>query len=121
MKSEITANQSAKATERYKPHYTSEYTDDAWEVTVTIPGAKRDDISVTIENEILEIVATRSMDYPAGWTRHTGSAADRRYELRLDIGPEVDDSNIEASLNHGQLSLRLPLREEVKPRNIPIT
>ncbi|MEM7700245.1 MAG: Hsp20/alpha crystallin family protein [Verrucomicrobiota bacterium] len=43
-----------------------------------------------------------------------------RYRLRLDVGPEVDSSKIEANLNEGLLTLRLPLREESKPRSIEV-
>ena len=105
---------------RYKPHYTSNYSEDAWEVKVAMPGVKKEDVELSVENEIMEIVGLRRMDHPEGWKRLTGSSDDRRYELRLDVGPEVEDSKIEAKLASGELLIRLPLKEEAKPRSIPV-
>lgn len=104
----------------YKPHYTSRYDEESWEVSVTLPGVKKTDLSVTVESEILEIVATRSSNRPEGWKPLGDYPPERQYRLRLDVGPEVDPAGISASLNDGILTLRLPLKEEVKPVSIKI-
>lgn len=122
MNSEIETNCAPeKKLERFKPHYSSEYSDDAWEVKVALPGVLKEDLTVSVENEILEIGGLRRNVEPDGWKRLTGSDADRRYELKLDVGPEVDDSKIEAKLEYGELVIRLPLKEEAKPKNIQVT
>ena len=39
----------------YKPRYSSHYSDDQWEILVQLPGVKKEQLTVTIENEIMEI------------------------------------------------------------------
>lgn len=107
--------------ERFKPHYTSEYSEEAWEVTVALPGVAKTDVDVTIEDEILEVTGLRKTSHPESWKRLSGYDSDRRYELRLDVGPEVDGSKIEASLQDGELLLQLPLKEAAKPLSIPVS
>jgi len=106
---------------RYKPHYTSTYSDDAWEVKIAMPGVEKSNLDIAIENEILEVVGLRKVETPEGWTRLSGNDADRQYELRLDVGPEVDDTKIEAKLEIGEVIVRLPLKDEAKPKTIPVS
>ena len=103
-----------------KPRYQSRYDDEAWEVTVHLPGVKTGEVDVTVENEVLEIQAARRFEKPKGWRPLGDYVTDRDYRLRLDVGPEVDETLIAASLKDGILALRLPLREEVKPRSIEV-
>lgn len=110
-----------KPVRTYRPHYTSRYDHEAWEVAVRLPGAKKEDVSVTVENEILEISAFRRLETPEGWRPLGHHESEKRWQLRLDVGPEVDESRISGKLADGVLTLRLPLREELKPRNIEIS
>lgn len=104
----------------YKPRYTSHYDQHSWEVEVSLPGVKKEHLHVTVENEILEIRAARVTDVPEGWRPLADYPTEKNYRLRLDVGPEVDPTGIDADLKDGVLTLRLPLREEVKPRNIEV-
>jgi HSP20 family protein len=110
----------ARSLPTYRPHYTSRYDQHAWEVAVRLPGVSRENVSVTVENEILEVKATRHFDLPEGWRPLGQHEPSRSYRLRLDVGPEVDETRISGGLEDGVLTLRLPLREEVKPRSIEI-
>ena len=85
-----------------------------------MPGVRKADLSVTVENEILEILATRITHRPEGWNPLGDYPSEREYWLRLDVGPEVDPAGIVASLNDGVLTLRLPLKDEVKPLSIEV-
>lgn len=104
----------------YKPRYRSHYSEDAWEVKVSLPGVEKEQLAVTVENEIMEIKATRLLDTPEGWRPLADYPAEKNYRLRLDVGPEVDPEGVTAELKAGILVLRLPLREEVKPRTIEV-
>lgn len=104
----------------HRPYHTSRYDAEAWEVAVHLPGAKKEDVSVTVENEVLEVDATRRFEKPESWRPLGHHEPVKRWRLRLDVGPEVDESRISAALEDGVLTLRLPLREELKPRSIEI-
>lgn len=103
-----------------KPRYESRYDEQSWEVAVALPGVDREDVSVSIENEILELSALRRRDVPESFRPLGEYPEEKRYRLRLDVGPEVDPDGIDAKLEDGLLVLRLPLREEVKARSIPV-
>ncbi len=103
-----------------KPHYSSRYDDEAWEVSVTLPGVKKEDVEVSVEKEILDLKAKRIFDAPEGWRPLGDDQSDRSYRLRLDVGPEVDPAGVSAGLEDGVLTLRLPLREESKSRSIEV-
>lgn len=104
-----------------RPRYSSQYSENAWEVVVELPGVVKEHLDVTVENEILEIRATRLIDTPENWRPLAEYPSEKNYRLRLDVGPEVDPSGISAGLENGVLSLKLPLREEVKPRKIEVS
>jgi HSP20 family protein len=104
----------------YKPRYSSHYSDDQWEILVQLPGVKKEQLTVTIENEIMEIEATRLLNAPEDWKPLAEYPAEKNYRLRLDVGPEVNPEGVTAELTDGVLDLRLPLREEVKPRTIEV-
>lgn len=103
-----------------KPRYSSHYSDDQWEILVQLAGVKKEQLTVTIENEIMEIEATRLLDAPEYWKPLAEYPAEKNYRLRLDVGPEVNPEGVTAELTDGVLDLRLPLREEVKPRTIEV-
>lgn len=104
----------------YRPRYSSRYDEESWEVRVSLPGVKKEHLHVTVENEILEVKATRLLDAPEGWRPLAEYPSEKNYRLRLDVGPEVAPEGITADLSDGILTLRLPLREEVKPRTIEV-
>jgi HSP20 family molecular chaperone IbpA len=68
----------------------------------------------------MEIEATRLLDAPEDWKPLAEYPAEKNYRLRLDVGPEVNPEGVTAELTDGVLDLRLPLREEVKPRTIEV-
>jgi HSP20 family protein len=109
-----------KAVHPSRPYHTSRYDQEAWEVSVRLPGARKEDVTASIENEVLEVNAVTRFDVPEGWRPLGRYENERHWRLRLDVGPEVDHTRISGSLEDGVLTLRLPLREEVKPRSIEI-
>lgn len=103
-----------------RPRYSSRYDEEAWIVSVELPGVRKEDVKATVENEILEIVARRQLETPESWRPLASYETERCWRLRLDVGPEVDEARVAASLEDGVLTLRLPLRDEVRPRTVEI-
>lgn len=101
-----------------RPNYTSHYDDEAWEVAVTLAGVKKDQVRVSIENEILNIEASRGPSVPRDWEPLGHYPEEIFYQLKLDVGPEVAPEKISAVQEDGILILRLPLRETSKPKVI---
>lgn len=94
--------------------------DGAWEVAVVLPGVTRQDIDVRFEDETLEISATRRVDVPEGWRPLRREIPACRFVLELTVRVPVDRDAVSARLENGVLTLRLPKREEAKPRRIAV-
>jgi HSP20 family protein len=90
-------------------------------VKAELPDMKREDISVTFENNVLTLRGERKVTDEV--------ASDRFQRLERFYGTfsrsftfpsTVDASNISATYKDGVLTIRLPQREEAKPRQISV-
>ncbi len=105
-----------------EPRYTTRRIDEhTWELGVALPGVKRDDVSISLEDNALEIHARRSHGVPEHWRPvQLERATPTAYRLELSLGIDVDPERISAKLEDGILTLRLPVSESAKPRRIAV-
>lgn len=92
-------------------------------VEAELPGFKRDEVEITLEQGMLNITAERRQEQKSGdddQGRLLNERSFRRYHRSFNVPTTVDDANIEAYLEDGVLHLTLPKRAEVKPRKIAI-
>lgn len=99
------------------------YTTDAHDVVlkVDLPEMKREDISVTFENNVLTLKGERKFEGET--SRENYQRIERFYgtfSRSFTIPATVDASRISASYKDGVLSVRLPQREEARPKQITI-
>jgi HSP20 family protein len=86
-----------------------------------LPEVKREDISVTFENNVLTLKGERKFenDVPRDgyqrFERFYGS-----FNRSFTLPSTVDATNISASYKDGVLTVRLPQREDAKPKQITI-
>ena len=90
-------------------------------VTVDLPGMKREDIKVTLENQVLLIEGERkpAADVaPEDVQRlERGVGAFRR---SFTLPATVDASRVDASYQDGVLTVKLPRREDTRSKQIPV-
>jgi HSP20 family protein len=96
----------------------SEQKDGRLQVVVEMPGVRKDDLEIKVENSELRIEARRD------------ASPERRYLLReraegdflrmFTLDETVDPTKIDAVLEKGILTLTLDLKEQVKPRTIRV-
>jgi HSP20 family molecular chaperone IbpA len=103
-----------------RPYFRSQEDEDGATLLVAIPGVKKDDLKLTLHESNLKIEADRSDVLPEGWRTHRDTAASRRYALNVHLTSRFDGTNTTASLEDGILTLRVPVREEAKPRHIAV-
>jgi HSP20 family protein len=91
-------------------------------VKAELPGVKKEDIDVSVENGVLTINAeTRSEteekegDRVIRQERRYG-----KYVRSLRLGKAVDEKKVKATYKDGILELVLPKAEEVKPKKISV-
>jgi HSP20 family protein len=104
-----------------RPHYDIVENEDAFNVQVRLPGVNRDGVDISLEEDTLTVVATRTDTIPESWRplRRELQRGDYRLSLRLNVA--VNDAEIKAQVADGVLDLSLPKADEVKPRKIKIS
>ena len=103
-----------------RPVYHSARVDDEWEVTVEMPGVKRKDVSVSLEQGELTVFGRRSDSVPQGWRPLYEERRKADYRLCLQLNFEADPEGISANLADGVLKVRLPEHAAAKPRQIEV-
>ena len=93
-------------------------TEDAYEVDIDLPGFKKDEVTITVENGYLNISAVKGLDKDEK-EKETGKYIRKeRYAgactRSFYVGEEVDPGEIKAEFKHGILKLFVP-KKEAKP------
>lgn len=99
------------------------YETDAHEVIVKaeLPEMKREDIGITFENQVLTIRGERTIDPKI--RRNSYQRLERAYgafSRSFTIPSNLDTARITAIYRDGVLTVRLPQREEAKPKQIEV-
>ena len=83
-----------------------------------MPGVKKDDIMVNIDNGRLTLSGTRilSSQGAAEWEEF----GDVEYQRAFSVPPTIDLEEVKAELKEGMLALHLPKSEAAKPRIVEI-
>jgi HSP20 family molecular chaperone IbpA len=103
-----------------KPLYEVKETDDAYALTVQLPGVAKDGLSITAEDGTLTIRGERGWKRPVGWTSLYRESSDLPFELSLQHDNAIDLDKINAELRDGVLRVALPKTEARKPRKIAV-
>lgn len=86
-----------------------------------LPGVARDNVNVAVENGLLTIRATFAK--VAEESKNHYHLCERRsgeYRRSFKLPTTADAEKIDATLKDGILTLRIPTREEAKPRQIEV-
>ena len=103
-----------------KPVHEVAESDEAFELTVNLPGVSKDGLEVTSDTDEIRIVGRRSWKRPEGWTALHRESVAATYELVLTHENALNNDKIAAQLRDGVLSVTLPKAEQIKPRKISI-
>ena len=90
-------------------------------IKAELPEIKREDITVTFEQNVLTISGERqaSFDLDKG-TYHRSERTHGRFTRSFTLPAMVDGTRIAASYKDGVLTVRAPQREEAKPKQITV-
>lgn len=93
---------------------------DALQMIAEVPGLSKEDLSIRIQGNYLELSGTRKSDAPEGYTTHRAERPTATFSRSFTLPADVDTDKIEAVLTDGILSLVLPKAEAAKPKQITI-
>ena len=103
-----------------RPTYHVRPVEGAYEVGVVLPGVAREDITVRLDDSHLYVEGRRPAFQPEGWRELRREIGGVTFQLDLRVTVPLDANAVSARLENGILSLRLPLREEAKPKEIVV-
>ncbi len=86
-----------------------------------LPDMSREDIDITVENFVLTIKGEKKLSTEV--KEEQFHHVERRYgsfSRSFSLPQTVDASRVAAEYKNGVLTVRLPLREEAKPRTIKV-
>ena len=90
-------------------------------VEAELPGFRKEDVDITLENQMLTISAERKADEKnekGGYLLRERRYS--RFQRGFTLPPTVDEQTVNAKLNDGVLTITLNKREETKPRKITV-
>ena len=90
-------------------------------IKAELPGMKREDLDITFENSVLTLKGERKIEHEI--TRDRFQRMERfkgSFSRSFTLPPTIDAATINASYKDGVLTVRLPQREESKPKQIAV-
>lgn len=97
--------------------------DDAYFVEVELPGVKKEDISIDVNEDILTISGERKIkEEQKDENFYKVESQYGKFERSFNLPEDVDTDNIEATSNNGVLEIKIPKNQKVekKPKKIEI-
>ncbi len=85
-----------------------------------VPGVDPEKIDVTVDRGVLTVSASREETKTEGESPVVRERLFGSFTRSVRLPDNLDADNIEASEHDGVLELRIPVREEAKPRKIAI-
>ena len=89
-------------------------------VKMDLPGVKREEIKVSFENQTLVIEGERKITAEAADQLHRSERGAGAFRRSFTLPNAVDGSRVDASYQDGVLTIKLPRREEARPRQIQV-
>lgn len=93
---------------------------DAYMILAQLPGAKKSDVSIKIENQSLKIMAKMPVKQFEEKKFILNESVIGHYYRTFKLSDSINIDDIEARLEDGILALHLPKSEKAKPKTIEI-
>ena len=94
---------------------------DHWVAVLDLPGVDPASIDLTVEKNVLSVTAERNWQPQEGQEVLVAERPQGRFTRQLYLGDGLDTDRIQASYEHGVLTVHLPVAEQSKPRKVEIT
>lgn len=94
-------------------------TTDGYTLEVEMPGVRKENLEMWVENNELTILGRRSTPSVEGTLVHRESRSES-FRRSFELDPSIDAASISAKIDQGVVTLTLPKAEQVKPRKIAV-
>ncbi len=97
-----------------------EETDDAWIAEIELPGIDKRDLEIEVSTNRLSVSGERHDKVRTGNVRrHTRTVG--RFHFELTVPEAIDPDKVQADLEHGVLTVRIPKPADSTPRRIQVS
>jgi HSP20 family protein len=108
-------------TRTWTPPVDIQETDDSYRIQAELPGLTKDDIQITLENNVLRLSGERKFEKDVKKENYhrverTYGTFSRAFALPTQVSPD----KVEAKFDSGVLTIVVPKAEQAKPRRIAI-
>ena len=93
---------------------------DHFYVDAELPGFRKEDVDITLENQTLTISAERKEEEEKKGDLLVHERRYRQFLRSFTLQPTVDEKSVDAKLNDGVLTVTLNKREETRPRKVQV-
>lgn len=95
-------------------------TEDSYKVEVELPGFKLEDLNLKLDKHILRISSKLENSEEDGRRYIIKERVCKEFDRTLSIGSDIDEDKIKASFQNGILTIDMPKKEEVVPKQINV-
>ena len=93
---------------------------DGYVVKLEVPGIGPENVNIESEGRTLTISGKREVPPPSEGSFHRRERGAGQFARSFQLPADVDTARAEASYKHGILTVRIPKKEEAKPRQIAV-
>ncbi len=105
----------------FKPRSEIVKTEHGFEVKVSIPGVKEEDVKIELDGNLLTISGEHKSEHTDTNINVLRSEISYgKFSRSFTLTSDIDQSKIEAEFKHGMLKVSLPVSEKAMPKTIEI-
>ncbi|GIW42437.1 MAG: hypothetical protein KatS3mg076_3014 [Candidatus Binatia bacterium] len=94
--------------------------DSAIVIKAELPGMRREDVDVVVEDDKVTIRGTRSLSYPPSCRFHRREREEGSFRRVIRLPSRLDNERATAAYRNGILTITIPKPAEAAPRKIPV-
>lgn len=95
-------------------------TEKEFEITLALPGMRKDDINISFENNTITISGERELKEEEGTKYHRIESRFGKFERSLPLPNVIDEENIDATYENGVLTVTVPKIKEKAGKKIKV-
>ncbi len=95
-------------------------TEKEFEITLALPGMRKEDITISFENNTLTISGERELKEDEGTKYHRIESRFGKFERSLPLPNVIDEENINATYENGVLTVSVPKLKEKAGKKIEV-
>jgi HSP20 family protein len=104
----------------WAPPVDIEESEDSWLIEANLPGVNKKDVNIEVrESEVVVSGEIKERERKGILRRRTRPVG--RFEYRVTLPGQTDPENVEASIDGGVLTIRIPKPEQARPHRVEVT